>query len=106
MIITIIGSINSSKNEMERLAKIYKEEGYKVYAPILNNEKQYSLLDIQMEYLNLIDKADIVVVVRKPDGTLGESTTYELAYCVNILEKWFAMNKNWGRCRYLRIQHV
>lgn len=32
-------------------------------------------------WMENLDRADLIFILTKPDGTIGEATSYELAYC-------------------------
>lgn len=92
MIVTIIGSINSSKEEIKKAIEFcnvtFKEtnRGILVYDPIHTNKKFEGepLLHIMYCYLGYIEEADLILVVPKSPGVYGESTTYELAYAMKL----------------------
>ena len=83
--VTIIGSINSSKEEIKKaIVWCYKNMNIgKVYDPIKNNSdaEHKPLWSIQLRYINCIKESDFAILIRKPDETIGESTSYELALC-------------------------
>lgn len=88
----IIGSISKSKDDILKAKDFFESLNFKVIDPITNNQnKNDTLIDIQLRYVKYLNEgASVVCLVKKPDGTIGESTSYELAitkylnipYCV------------------------
>ena len=82
--VVIIGSLTKSMNMILRAVRWCKRHSDiidKIYDPIMNNNvcEGESLTDIQLRYINYIKDCDFVILIKKPDGTIGESTSYELA---------------------------
>lgn len=90
MTVTIIGSINSSKEEIKKAVDCFNSisDIQTIFDPVWRNAKAEtngeSLLDIFIDYLDYIKTADLIVVVPKSPGVYGESTTYELAYAMKL----------------------
>lgn len=84
IVVTIIGSSASSNTEILDARRKFQELGFLVYDPISNNVQSSicncSLFETQKRYLGYIERADFIFAIPKPDGTFGESTTYELAF--------------------------
>lgn len=82
MIATIIGSLSCS-SEILKAAEFFRKELQfdVVHDPIANNVGDHTLTTVQRRYIDYISEADVIVLVRKPDGSIGESTSYELALC-------------------------
>lgn len=95
-IITLIGSIGSSRVLMIKMAEFLIERGYKVYTPRFlceDEDPDVSLLETQRCELDNIKEADLVIAFTKGCSveerldnngtrvisTFGESTSYELA---------------------------
>lgn len=81
-IITIIGSITKSKEDIQKAEDFFKALGFYVIDPLTNNNESIpadTLYDIQFRYIGYIMNSNCICVVRKEDGSIGESTSYELA---------------------------
>lgn len=73
----IIGSLTQS-DKIEIVANYYKMFGHIVDYPKREANKSFDkIVDDCFSQINLADK---IVVVRKEDGTLGEGSTYEVAF--------------------------
>lgn len=80
-VVTIIGSLNQSSGPIQDAAKLFENLGFEVHDPLTNNKnKDDTLYSLQCRYLKYIEESDFVILVRKPDGSIGESTSYELAF--------------------------
>lgn len=77
MKIYIIGSLTQI-DKIEIVANYYKMFGHIVDYP--KREVNKSFDKIVDDCFSRINMADKIVVVRKDDGTLGEGTTYEVAF--------------------------
>lgn len=86
MKIVICGSVKESWDEMQRLAIVYKSADVDNFVTIPQKFQDELTEDEHIEaitqYFKEIDMADLVVICRKPDGTLGNGTTYEKAYAL------------------------
>lgn len=98
----IICSTSVSNYDCAKAVGIFKALDFEVFDPFKNNERNAlkSLLEIQKEYLEEIDKCDLVIAISKKselaaiedtsDGitsiieNFGESVSYELAYARHI----------------------
>lgn len=94
MYIVICGSLNSSRDEIIKLSNMINDSiNINAMDPIISakqvdnncNLKSAALYDYQAVYCNHLKSADLVLAVAKPDGTFGESTSYEIAICREIL---------------------
>lgn len=79
--VTIIGSITKSEKKIQEAACFFQALGFSVKNPLTNNEETENdtLFDIQLRYIRYITSADCICLVKKDDGSIGESTSYELA---------------------------
>lgn len=90
MIITVIGSITKSKDEMIACKKFFERFGHEVHTPIDEGVQILPLVEIQETWIDRIEASDLVVAIPKvrqlgrhgsgrQDVTFGESTSYEMA---------------------------
>lgn len=95
-IITIIGSLTHSSYDITMLSNYLLDLGFTVHDPVTSNRqnKNMTLYDIQDFYISYIINADLVIAVPKPDGTFGESTSYELAIAKAFHKKVFLYTVN------------
>lgn len=78
MKVFIIGSL-SCEEEIKEVAKFFVEEmGYEV--DYVRKQPEKSLEMLIKEAFESISKADRVVAVKKPDGSYGEGTMYEMSF--------------------------
>ena len=75
--VIIIASL-SQENDIKNVTEHYRKIGCFVDYPIRQSDKEFS--EIVDNYLYRINLADLVVVISKPDGTLGRGSTYELSF--------------------------
>lgn len=92
MKVVICGSTNSSLEQIDLAARIFKNYGNTVVTPCLSPEM--NLIQKRWRYLEEIDSADLVVIVTKGPGgdfcteregllyRIGTSTCYEYLYAV------------------------
>ena len=81
--IVICGSFGASFEEMCKLKDLLSTyDGISCIVPT-PLEKGENLIDHYKKWLRIMDDADLVIFVKKPDGSLGEATSYEFAYCMN-----------------------
>lgn len=81
--LTIIGSVTKSREEILACRDYLTSKGIEfIHEPVSNTETFQNLYQVQLQHLKWMDNADIIVVVPKPDGSIGESTSYELAYAM------------------------
>lgn len=71
----IIGSL-SQADEIEKFAKSLENLNV-IYVRL---EPQKTFKQCVSECFDNIDKADIIYVITKPDGSIGQGVTYELEY--------------------------
>ena len=69
----IIGSI-SQEEQIKKLADKFNTTMYVKHQP------NKSFKQLVSEAFTNIEEADLIIAVKKPDGTFGEGTTYELEY--------------------------
>lgn len=74
--ICILASL-SQQSAIEKAVQHYKSQGCLVDYPIEQHDK--TLFELDFDYICRIAAADMVVAIPKPDGSFGESVTYELA---------------------------
>lgn len=74
--ICILASL-SQKSTIEEAVRHYKQQGCLVDYPVEQSDK--TLFEIDFDYICRIASADMVMAIPKPDGSFGESVTYELA---------------------------
>lgn len=91
MNVVICGSTNSSQEQINLASQFFYEQGNIVYIP---DTSEGNLIRKRYKYLDLIDEADLVVIVPKQPGgdfcvtnegllyRLGTSTSYEYLYAV------------------------
>lgn len=95
-VVTIIGSLTHSSYDIIMLSNYLLDMGFTVYDPVTSNRqnKNMTLYDIQDFYISYIINADLVIAVPKPDGTFGESTSYEMAIAKTFHKKVFLYTAN------------
>ena len=71
--IFIVGSI-SQEEQIKKLADKFNTTMYVKHQP------NKSFKQLVSEAFTNIEEADLIIAVKKPDGTFGEGTTYELEY--------------------------
>lgn len=74
---TVICGSLTCQAAIDTAAAYYRREGHQVLAPTPDPTRTPAEHD--QRWLDAIAQADLVVIVPKPDGTLGEQTTRELA---------------------------
>lgn len=74
--VCIAGSLSVS-DKIEEIAKQHEKEGYEVF--YAKEQPDKSLLDVDLEFIKMINWCDIFIVVPKEDGSIGDSVTYEKA---------------------------
>ena len=98
MTVTIIGSVNSSKDQMEKAAEYASAVlgAKKVHVPIPGKCREFPMYQHRRMWLKYIDESDLVLLVPKEfsqkmgeerccwRGEIGESTTYEIAYAKHV----------------------
>ena len=70
----IIGSLKQEDKIIKLSSEKYSDSKH-VYS-----DPNKSFIELVKAAFDNIDKADTIVVVRKPDGSIGEGTTYESEY--------------------------
>lgn len=93
MIVTLCGSV-SHPELIREAARWYTLDGHLVFAP----EPMTAPLTAEQRNIMLpevhrakIRRSDLVVVIRKPDGSIGESVRAEVAYAEQVgvpVEHW------------------
>lgn len=74
--IFVIGSLSQSK-EIQEIAKSLKTENFIVKYAKPDN-RPFNIV-VKQTFDN-IDNADVIIVLQKPDGTIGKGTAYEIEY--------------------------
>lgn len=85
MIITLCGSV-SRPDLLAAADREYTLRGHQVLAPLpmgrdVTEEEMAELTDT---HHRKIDMSDLVMVVRKPDGTIGDAVRSEIAYAEKV----------------------
>ena len=82
-IAVIIGSVSTSKEDILECRDFLERFFYydEIRDPITDRESDdtFDLLKEQRKYVEYIANASHIIVVKKPDGTVEESTSYEMA---------------------------
>lgn len=97
MVITIIGSLKRER-EMQEVKKYFERFGHKVNCPGELELQSKPLIEIQKEWYEKIEEADLIVAIPKAvllDGhgksnfvlEFGESTSYEMAIASKLKKK-------------------
>jgi hypothetical protein len=76
--VVICGSLRQQA-ELDRLAAAHRAHGWHVLAPTPSGRPA---AELDAEWLAAIERADLVLILRKPDGSLGAQTTRELAHAI------------------------
>lgn len=92
MKVVICGSTNVSCEQIGLAAEFFTKMGNTVITPSTETK---NLIDMRLNYLNKVEKADLVVVIPKGSGSvpakedlesllykIGESTCYEYLYAI------------------------
>lgn len=75
--VVVLGSMKYPERVRD-LAEAYMRQGYKtIYVIHMPEQEKKTLID---HAFNLINWADIVAAVTKPDGSFGDGVLYELEY--------------------------
>lgn len=93
MIITIIGSY-SKKEKMLEAKKYFERFGHEVNCPCDPGREKMALIEKQTEWIKMIEKADMIVVIPKSLSLevggrasyvmeFGEATSYEMAIALS-----------------------
>lgn len=82
MNIVICASL-SQLDMVEKISEVIKFVCKDVYIFLPKKKRDMSLLNIDLLYMNEIDRADLVIICTKEDNTIGESVTYEKAYAIS-----------------------
>lgn len=78
----VIGSIQYEEN-IKKVAEYFREkEGFVV--EYVKPEPNVELSTLILQVFKNIDKSDAVVAVKKPDGTYGYGTLYEIQFAIFI----------------------
>ena len=86
MIITLCGSV-SHPELIREAARWYTLDGALVFAPepmvppLTEEQRDIMLPEVHRAKIR---RSDLVVVIRKPDGTIGESVAAEAAYAKEV----------------------
>lgn len=78
MKVCILASLEQNRDSIQSLARNYMQKGHFVIYPFIQTGVPRQT--IFLEYLRNIDGADEVVVLTKPDGTIGDGVAYEMAF--------------------------
>lgn len=91
-----MGQLVRQKNDILDCVEIISDvigKNIKIVNPLTGDNKYYNDLNLitkQLKYIDFISKSDNIILIRKPNGEIGESTSYELAMAMyfkkNILE--------------------
>lgn len=79
--IFVIGSL-SQADEIAKTAAYYAGDIYEVR--YVRKEPEKTFEELVTQAFDNIEWADIVMVVCKPDGTIGKGTTYEVEYATRL----------------------
>lgn len=89
--ISIFGSLKESANDISALEKYYMSENDDVYFVKRPWTKTFQNLEEELNYrtavLTSIRSSDIIIFVKKPDGTYGDHTLAELTYALFYAEE-------------------
>lgn len=77
----IIGSV-SQENDIINLAESIKNEYDNV--EFVTNQPTKEFITLVEEAFEKIEKSDVIMVLTKPDKTIGKGTTYELVYAKKL----------------------
>lgn len=77
----VIGSLTQS-TQIKEIAKKYEHVKYAHPQP---PSKPFS--QIVSEVFDNIDEADVIIALRKPDGSIGQGVTYEIEYAKRLNKK-------------------
>lgn len=74
----VIGSVKQ-EHDIREIANYFKnKEGFDV--KYVKAEPDESLTDLILDCFDIISKSEIIVAVKKPDGSYGTGTTYEICF--------------------------
>lgn len=78
MKVVILASSDQEK-EIKMCKDIFMRTGWEVVAPAKQKDN-VDKVSIILDYFNEISYADLVFVIEKPDGSIGDGVMYEIAY--------------------------
>ena len=76
--VVVCGSL-SQQADLDGVAAVYQHYGHDVLSPQPSDRPR---TELDAEWLQAIERADLVVVVRKPDGSIGAQTTAEVIHAL------------------------
>ena len=80
--VCICGSVKQ-KDEILEIAEWHRELGYNVTTPVLY-ENNFTKEELRLIHRGKITYSDIIVILTKPNGELGEDTKKEKEYAIKI----------------------
>ena len=84
MKIVFLGSVKQ-EDQMKKIAKEFQDHYSAVYGEcvditIPSKDVGKDRFELAIKWYNLMDEANLIIVIPKPDLSVGEAVSYELAY--------------------------
>lgn len=76
----VIGSLTQS-TQIKEIAKKY------IHAKYVHSQPSKSFKQLVSEAFDNIEEADVIIALRKPDGSIGQGVTYEIEYAKRLNKK-------------------